>query len=49
MKLYSQDRITLINYIKYAWKTDYINHHLEVRDLPEYKDKIPIDDSLIVK
>lgn len=48
MNIIASNRITLVNFIKYAWKTDYITRHLEVRELPEYKSEIIVSKELLV-
>ena len=49
MNLIASDRKTLIYYIKYAWKTDFITRKLEVRELPEYRADLKVDEEVSVK
>ena len=37
MNIYCLNRRSLVNFIRYAWKTDYLFNNLEVRDMPLYK------------
>lgn len=37
MNIHTLDRRQLVNKIRFAWKTDYMYNHLEVRDMPVYQ------------
>lgn len=37
MNIHTLDRRQLVNKIRFAWKTNFMYNHLEVRDMPVYK------------
>ncbi|EGR32977.1 nd9 protein, putative [Ichthyophthirius multifiliis] len=43
MNIYTEDRKAIIDYLKYSWKTDFMFHQYEVKELPIYKYDIILD------
>ena len=43
MNIFTEERKSVIDYLKYSWKTDYMFDLYEVKELPVYKCSIVLD------